>query len=292
MDASFKKPMKRKRRATVAVEGANKRPCNGKDRNEMRSDRKEETSLRTWFEVYAKTVKRLELNSHNAYNVSLKKYTFNEERDHVFVVECCNYEGVAFKPFVIGEGFTRKMEFTCLRRDVSFEERHWLEWLEKVFLPMTSERTKCQTRPSLIVAEYQPQMKHEFMKKTRENRINVLLSSNSTQQLTFPLDAKFTQVLETHLYDVAYKYITTADQFWLKYKAARTIAKNHIQDGWHRSGFCPIRVDNALHLNKIGPKPPLTLEYDKGVYSQELATRTGSLYNSRCKSPLKPSENI
>ncbi|KAA8916756.1 hypothetical protein TRICI_001112 [Trichomonascus ciferrii] len=293
MDGPFKKPVKRKRKASVALESASqKRQCNERGGSEMRHDADKEASLRRWFEVYTKTVKRLGLRSYNAYNVAVKKYVFNGDRSHLFVVECCNYEGAVFKPFIVGKGLVRTPDFAFWRRDVRFEEQHWLDWLENVFLPTTNERTKGQMLPSMIAAEYQPKMGQRFMKRTRDNRIHVLLSSSDTREMVFPLEAKFYRVLETHLYDASYSSITTAEQFWIKYKAARAIAQKHIQEGWHRSGFCPIRVENAVHLNKLGYRPPFTLEYDKGIYSQELTTLSGSLYNSRCKSPLKPSENI
>jgi hypothetical protein len=293
MDGPFKKPLKRKRKASVALASASKkRQCSERGAAEMRHGQDREVSVRSWFERYAKTVKRLGLHSYNAYNVGLKKYVFNDGRSHVFIAECCSYEGVAFRPFIVGKGHLKTTETACWQRDARFEERHWLRWLEKVFLPTTNERTRGQTLPSLIVAEYQPKMGQTFMRRTCENGIHVLLSSSDTRDLVFPLEARFYRVLETHLYDASYRAVTTAEQFWTKYKAARAIAQKQIQEGWHGSGFCPIRVENALHLNKLGPTPPLTLEYDKGVYSQELTTLSGSLYNSRCKSPLKPSENI
>ena len=265
----------------------------------VRMDGATKEVLNAWFDAYQKVVQECKITQENTYNMDesgfsigtmestgiildgtlhTKHHAHPGRQEWVSMVECICADGAILPPLGIFRGKnvlqnwipTEVLEqwFFSANTKGWTSNLHGLEWLKRVFEPLT--RTKANGQYRLLVCDgHESHISGSFIAHCLQNRIVLLILPPHTSHLLQPLDFAIFGPLKKRL-TAALSYLNQAQLVriqkfeWMEaYIQARLDVCNHqnIESAWRGAGLFPFNPQRALRT--MVQEEPLELERPK-----------------------------
>jgi hypothetical protein len=251
--------------------------------------------LKAWFDAYQGIVQEFKILEKNIYNMDESGFSIGTmestriivdstlrtkhqahpgRQEWVSIVECICGDRTAIVPFGIfkGQNVLENWIPVKVQNEWFFSANtkgwtsnlHGLEWLKRVFEPIT--RTKAEGQYRLLICDgHDSHISGSFIAHCLQNRIILLILPPHTSHLLQPLDVAIFGPLKKRL-TVALSHLNQAQLVriqkfeWLEaYIKARTEVFNqsHIEAAWRGSGLLPFNPQRALRTIERSPTPEL-----------------------------------